>query len=97
VVQVRADLAGIDLVTGGKEAFDMIAEIGLILSGEGDFDTVAGGQDEGFLDAGLGAQSLERFRELGVRKGDSFADGDGRRLVVQAGNGKPHGANLRPM
>ena len=51
-IEVRTDRIGRDGLVIAKKAIDDDLGIGGVVGGEGDLDTIAGGEDHGFADAG---------------------------------------------
>ena len=58
--------------------------IGVLVGRDGDLDPVAGGQDHPFEQAGLLAQRIQRFRQLGFMKREPLAHLHRRGSMIQA-------------
>jgi hypothetical protein len=67
-----------------EEAGDAVVGVLFFVSGDDDFDTVAGGEDEGFVNAGGAAEMFQGVGEGGGVEGKALAHLDGRGPVIQA-------------
>jgi hypothetical protein len=94
-VKIEA-VAGFGLL---EEAGDLGVGVLFIVGGDDDLDAVAGGEDEGFLDAVGVAEAVEGLGERGGVEGEAFADFDGSGAVIEAGDVELHLANrgLKPV
>ena len=93
LVEVRLEGGGGDgevLVQEAQEVW-RIAVAGVVLDGE-ELDAVAGGEDEGFSDAGLMGEGACGVGEAGGGDGETLADFDRRGGVVDADEDQCHGA-----
>ena len=94
LVEVRLDGVGRD----GEILVEEAEEIGfvgfgvecVVLKGD-DFDSIAGGEDEAFADAGLMKQGARGVGETACRNGEALADLDGSGVVVDAKEDEVHG------
>ena len=75
---------GADGFVIGQEAVDDGLRVRRVLGGEGDFDAVAGGEDDGFGDAGARFQVGQRGGQRLFAEGQAFAHLDGRCLVAHS-------------
>jgi hypothetical protein len=91
LVEMRLNVAGRDGEVFVKEAEEVRLGLGrcvrgfagVVLQSE-EFDTVAGGEDEAFADAGLVKEGAGGVGEAGRGDGEALANLDGRGVVVDA-------------
>jgi len=84
VIEVAGE---VDAVAGFgvfEEAGDAVVGIFLFVSGDDDFDAVAGGEDEAFVDAVGAAEEFESTGERGRVKGKTLTHFYGRGAMIQA-------------
>ena len=100
-VEVRPDGGGGDGLVVGQEAVDDGPRVRRVLRGEGDFDTVAGGEDDGFGDAVARSQIGQGGGQRLLAEGQALPHLDRRCLVAHSCGQQLHCLNnimaaLRP-
>jgi len=94
-VEMRADALRADALLIGEEGIDDGLRVGPVVGGEGDFDAIAGGEDDGFSDSLAGLQIGQSGRQCFRPEGQALAHLNGRRFVTHAGDVQLHDLNKR--